>query len=792
MTDQSDIDDIREKLDDPWWRITSGKLYKIMIKEPVVGGVDGEEKTLVVPFEPNPEQIDFLKELHTRNDIVKARQLGFCLDPKTRILTADLQWVPIGEIEPGREIIGVDEKPPGRGMGRRMRSAQVVASQVVHRKAYRIELSCGRELICTDTHPWLTQKSQVEWEWRSISGDGNAVTGKITVGTKMKWITDTWADSRSYEDGWFGGMLDGEGSMAKSSSTGGEVNVSQVPGPCFDRMESYLSANRYNYRIEEDNHPERDSKFGNVPVHKLCVSRIHEMFRLIGITRPSRFIGRKFWEGKELPGKRLGNVNGNGRSTVVSITELDYQPMIDLQTTTGTYIAEGFVSHNTTIVAIYFLDCVMFCGDIRAGIIAQSDEVAKTIFRDKVKFAYDNLPRHLRQAMPLRRESASELLFDHNNSSIRVATSVRASTIHYLHVSEFGKICAKFPERAEEIVTGSFPTVPLDGIIIIESTTEGQDGHFFTISQRAKKMQDAGKKLNKKDFKLHFYPWWVNDGYRMDPDSVAIEAKDHKYFDEIEKLEGIMIDLDQRAWWVATRDSEFSGEDEKMWQEYPSTFDEAFKKPTAGCFYAKQITMARKQGRITSVPYRPGYPVNTFWDIGHGDGTAIWLHQRVGQFDNFIGYIEGWEEPYSYYVGELQKKNYVWGRHYLPHDGGHVRQGKNENLSPKRMLEQLGLNNIEIVPAVDNIYHGIQVTRDAFASAWFDEIECAQGIIHLEQYRKRFSKTLNQYINEPVHDIHSEGADAFRQYGQGYKGDKRKKGLPRSRPRPMTDRSVGY
>src|SRR3546814_18785208 len=76
--------------------------------------------------------------------------------------------------------------------------------------------------------------------------------------------------------------------------------------------------------------------------------------------------------------------------------------------------------------------------------------------------------------MPLARDSANELLFAHNNSSIRVATSMRSGTIHRLHVSEFGKICAKFPDKAHEVVTGSLPAVPLDGIAIIESTAEGQ------------------------------------------------------------------------------------------------------------------------------------------------------------------------------------------------------------------------------------------------------------------------------------------------------------------------------
>jgi hypothetical protein len=150
----------------------------------------------------------------------------------------------------------------------------------------------------------------------------------------------------------------------------------------------------------------------------------------------------------------------------------------------------------TTLIAIMWLDHALFNADQRCGIIAQDKEAAAIIFRDKVKLAYERLPEQLRLAMPLKRDSASELLFAHNNSSIRVATSMRSGTIHRLHVSEFGKIGAKFPEKAKEVVTGSLPAVPLDGIAIIESTAEGREGEFFKMSQRAEALSEQGSKLS--------------------------------------------------------------------------------------------------------------------------------------------------------------------------------------------------------------------------------------------------------------------------------------------------------
>ena len=422
----------------------------------------------------------------------------------------------------------------------------------------------------------------------------------------------------------------------------------------------------------------------------------------------------------------------------------------------------------TTLVAILWLDHALFNADQRCGIIAQDREAAEAIFRDKVKLAYLNLPEEIRAARPLARDSASELLFS-NNSSIRVATSMRSGTIHRLHVSEFGKICAKFPDKAKEVITGSLPAVPLDGIAIIESTAEGQEGDFYKLTQRAQAQAESRKELTARDWRFHFFPWWQEPGYRMDAAGVVITDADRKYFSEVEVTMGTVLMPSQRAWYIATRDADFSSDQEKMWQEYPSTPKEAFQVSTEGTYYAVQLSAARKQGRIGRVPYVDGVPVNTFWDIGSSDGTAVWLHQHVGQEDRFFKFIEGWGEGYGYYVAQLQALGCVWGIHHLPHDAGHKRQQGARVAAPVDELEALQLGGRwEIVPRVDDINHGIQKTRAALSTAWFDEEGCKAGIEHIAAYRKEWNERLGCWSLKPRHDEHSEAADAIRQYGQGY------------------------
>jgi hypothetical protein len=424
----------------------------------------------------------------------------------------------------------------------------------------------------------------------------------------------------------------------------------------------------------------------------------------------------------------------------------------------------------TTLVCILWLDTALFSKDpIRCGIIAQDREAAEALFRGKVKFAYDNLPDWLRERMPLAKATASELEFAHNGSSIRVATSMRSGTIHRLHISEFGKICAKYPDKAREVVTGSIPAVPKSGICIIESTAEGQDGYFYEMTKRAQALAEQGAELTVKDWRFHFYAWWMAPEYAIDPEGVVFTEADLAYFNEVEAKIGRALTEGQRAWYVTTRRADFADEAPLMWQEYPSFPDEAFQVSTEGCYYAAQLANARKQGRILKTLPIEAAPVNTFWDLGRGDMTAIWCHQRVGPENRWIRYYEASGEDLSHYVAWLQKQGFTFGTHYLPHDAAYKRLGEtpDTNLSLKEMLERLMPGQrFEIVPRVSTTAAGIQATRNQFASCWFSEEGCDLGLKRLANYRKQWDKTRGCWKEEPMHDDNSHGADAFRQFGQ--------------------------
>lgn len=419
----------------------------------------------------------------------------------------------------------------------------------------------------------------------------------------------------------------------------------------------------------------------------------------------------------------------------------------------------------STLIQIMILDACLWNENQTGAIIAQDQDTATKIMRDKIEFAYDKLPPPIRAMIPIKTDNVKEKVFA-NGSSISVSTSARGTTLNWLHVSEFGIICYQSPLKADEIVTGALPAAE-QGIIFIESTAKGRDGAYYKMVTEAKNNADLRKKLSKKEYRLHFASWWDAEEYEEDPEATLISKKDHDYFDRMEREIGRPLSARKRAWYVATRRNTFADEDEKMWSEYPTTLEEAFKVSTEGVYLAKQLERCRIDGRIGKVPYMPGVPVNTFWDLGLDDDMAIWFHQAVGVADHFIDFFECSGEPYSYVVKEMERRGYVWGYHFLPHDGDKRHQGTHILKTPKDMLEELGLKKIEIVPRTPDLVNvGIPALRDDFSTYYFDEVKCAAGIIHLEGYRKAWNENMGVWSEKPQKNGHQHAADAIRQKAQ--------------------------
>lgn len=409
----------------------------------------------------------------------------------------------------------------------------------------------------------------------------------------------------------------------------------------------------------------------------------------------------------------------------------------------------------STYVCLLFLDKCLWNKNISAGIIADTRENAEQIFK-RIKFAYDTLPISIRNQIVATSDSARELAFS-NGSRIVVGTSMRGSTLQYLHISEFGKICAKYPEKAKEILTGSLNTIAPGQYVFIESTAEGKEGYFYDMCQQAQKQTHPDREISKIDFKFHFFPWWKEPGYRIGS-PINVPQAMHDYFLAL-FTQGIKLDNEQKWWYSVRASTQF----DNMKREYPSTPDEAWEQSIDGSYYGSLIRQARLEQRICHVPYDDQLLVNTAWDLGYNDSTAIWFFQVYGKEVRLIDYVEGSGESLASWLNLVKQKKYTYDRHLAPHDI--TSHEYTSGLTRQTTARKLGFNLIPVPKG--EVIAGIDAVRGLLNRCWFDEKKCEKGIKALENYKKEWDERHGCWSRKPLHNEHSHGSDAFRYLASG-------------------------
>lgn len=434
----------------------------------------------------------------------------------------------------------------------------------------------------------------------------------------------------------------------------------------------------------------------------------------------------------------------------------------------------------TTWACIRALDTTLFRSNTNSGIIAHTKEDADKFFRGKIRFAYDRLPEWLRELRPIDRWDGNGEMVLGNMSRIVVGVSLRSGTYQRLHVSELGKMDETDPQRANEVVSGALNTVPVGGIATVESTARVAHGQFYGMCQRAMRYQrliEAGaiERLTPLDYKLFFLPWFDDPTNEM-VEQIDLTAENLDYFARIEAETGATLRPPQRYWYAKKAEEQT----DQMYLEFPSTPEEAFWVSSEGAYFSKLIARAEQQGRITNIPFIPGIPVNTFWDLGRNDCNAIWFHQQVGVWHHFIDYYENSGEGAPFYAGILQKRaadlGYVYGTHYLPHDADVVDYTRGDHKTRGQVLQDLGVQPLVVVPRIENKLDAIEMVRQALPRCRFDRVRCGElepgsgrgGIPALRQYRKAWNEKAQVWSTKPYHDWSSNGADAFCQFAQGY------------------------
>lgn len=234
---------------------------------------------------------------------------------------------------------------------------------------------------------------------------------------------------------------------------------------------------------------------------------------------------------------------------------------------------------------------------------------------------------------------------------------------------------------------------------------------------------------------------------------VKMTWRDNPWFPEVLRKE--MEDLKQRDY-----------------DAYLNVWEGFTRQVLEGAVFAKELQRATAESRICKVPWDHETPVDTFWDLGRRDMTAIWFAQRVGMQYRVLEYFEDSMEDIQYYLRALQAREYTYGTHWLPHDA------KSKRIGQTRSIEQMVravYGSVRVVERVNKKVNAINAARIMFPNCWFDERACTDGLSRLRHYRYRVVD--GQLSEEPLHDENSNGADAFMTMAQSLIGKKTKNKL---------------
>lgn len=270
----------------------------------------------------------------------------------------------------------------------------------------------------------------------------------------------------------------------------------------------------------------------------------------------------------------------------------------------------------TTLITAYQLCCSILNRNFQGFTLADESSNVETIFQNKAKFPYAQLPDRLKPTEKF--NNRRQLLFEKINSSWAVDTATkdvgRSRTINFFHGSE----CAFWKDGIAPIQAALGEAFTKNCIKIYESTANGYNDY--------QKMWDSGVHIN------CFYEWWKTPEYRLKfpADSVKtefnenIDKKNEWIWERLKWLrDDKKLELEQLYWYY----KKYEGYIDKrlIKQEYPCTPQEAFLLSGKNVFDTEKIL-----ARLVSIPK----PLKVGYFTYDYDGLRIrnikWVSDRNG------------------------------------------------------------------------------------------------------------------------------------------------------------------
>ena len=179
---------------------------------------------------------------------------------------------------------------------------------------------------------------------------------------------------------------------------------------------------------------------------------------------------------------------------------------------------------------------------------------------------------------------------------------------------------------------------------------------------------------------------------------------------------------------------------------------------SSASYYGEIMGRKDKDGSIGEHPYNKAYPVFTAWDLGKADAMVVLFFQFFKGKPRIIDIIEKNGSNIKAMAREIRAKPYVYGWHFLPHDG--TVASLNDGVSRLATLQEEGITNASTLKR-----QGVGVGV-GYVEEWLKKILINVGTTgqfnrKIRVYRKKFNPETGNYAGAD-HKSESHVADALR------------------------------
>ena len=293
-------------------------------------------------------------------------ECSHCLTPDALILTDDLRWVSLGDIQEGQKLFAFEEER-GKAQARYWKRATVTHIHREIQDVYAVTLANGDVVKTTKDHKWLArERGDGAYKWiktmdlwvNGVNLEGKHKTGPHTHKTSSVVCKPFLVveQEKSYEAGWLAGMLDADGHVCQQNINNPDGTVRYGMRAGIAQSSHYPELCKRIVELIEhftNNHKPCRQWMDMSKINYICgreiKSRVQTWQFLVTGTNVEKlqFLMRirphKIFK---IDVNKCGMIRSQYDTKVASVKYIGKQEIVVMETDTHTFIANGYAMHN--------------------------------------------------------------------------------------------------------------------------------------------------------------------------------------------------------------------------------------------------------------------------------------------------------------------------------------------------------------------------------------------------------------------------------------------------------------